>query len=103
MPQGEIHVNDTGTVFRATIRNEKGEIVNLSEATVLKMEFRKPNNLKVVKNANLSTDGSDGKIEYITQPDDLDKAGQWTVQGYVEVAGGSWHSDKYTFQVLSNL
>lgn len=103
MPQGEIHKGDVGTVFRATIRDESGEIVNLSGATTIELEFRKPNGVILVKTASFATDGTDGKIQYISQIDDLDRVGRWTVQGYVEALGGSWHSDKYIFEVLSNL
>jgi hypothetical protein len=99
----EIHVGDVGTAFEATIKNEAGQIVTLpTSGATLQMVFK--NRLaRFVKPAVLATDGSDGKIRYVTQPSDLNVAGAWQVQGLVAIPGGSWSSDIHHFDVKGNI
>lgn len=100
----EIHVGDIGTSFRATVKDEEDEIVNLSTANTLLMWFRKPDGSVAEFTASLYTDGTDGVIEYITEENDLDQPGRWKSQGVVGFPDGSLiHSDIHTFKVYDNL
>lgn len=99
----EIHVGDVGTIFEATVKDEDGAIVNISAATTLHMVFRRPNRHAVTKAATLSSSGVDGKMRYVAQVDDLDAAGLWSLQGFVVLPDGAWHSDKTSFVVHANL
>lgn len=99
----EIHVGDVGTEFIATIRDELGGLVDPSLASTRQMRFKKPDGTIVTKPAALVTDGSDGKMKYISVTNDLDTAGSWQVQGYVEIGSGKWSSDVHRFRVYANL
>jgi hypothetical protein len=98
----EVHAGDVGTVFEATIRNDAG-IVDVSDASVLRMIFTKPDAAVVEKTATLSGSGADGKMRYVTVAGDLDVAGGWQLQAYVEKSGGQGHSSIYRFSVRANL
>jgi len=104
----EIHVNDVGTSFEATVLDENGDIVDLSTATVLQICFQRQEDDEdepetFTHDAALVTDGTDGKMYYVTQEGDLDSPGRWRVQGYVEVDGAKIHSDISKFKVHANL
>jgi hypothetical protein len=98
----EIHVNDIGTRFLATIKDD-GVVVDVSNASVINMIFKKPDDQVVYKSASLLTDGVDGKIYYDTVAGDLDEAGQYKLQGRVSLPSGTYFTDIYTFQVHCNL
>jgi len=98
----EIHVNDIGTRFLATIQ-DNGDIVDVSNASIINMIIKKPDDEVVHKTANLLTDGTDGKIYYDTIAGDLDEAGQYKLQGRVSLPSGTYYTDIYTFHVHCNL
>lgn len=99
----QIHVDDVGTVFKATIKDEDGAIVNVSTASTKEMVFHKPDGTPVVKTAVFATDGTDGVIKYVTVTDDTDQDGDWQVQGYVVIGTAIFHSDIHVFKVFPNL
>lgn len=99
----EIHVDDVGTSFEATVKDEESEIVDVSSADEKVLKFQKPDKTVVEKTASLVTDGTDGKIKYVSEEDFLDLPGLWSVQGYVVLGGGQFHSDIHKFRVHRNL
>lgn len=99
----EIHVNDIGTEFEATVKDETNTIVNLALASLMQMKFKKPNGTVVTKTATWSSTGVDGRMKYVTVANDLDTAGAWQVQGYVESISGKWSTDVYRFRVYANV
>lgn len=100
---GEIHVDDVGTRFLATIKDENCTVIDISTATVKNIIFQKPDGTKVTKTASFLTDGSDGKIYYDSIADDIDQRGMWQLQGYIEMSGATWYSNTYSFKVSRNL
>ena len=98
----DIRVGDIGTTFRATIL-DNGVTKDISSATVMQLTFRKPDGTEVTKTAVWTTDGTDGKMQYVAVLNDLNLAGRWVVQGYVETPAGKWHSSLYNFLVMENL
>jgi hypothetical protein len=102
MAVNEIHLNDIGTVFEATIM-DGAVVVNISTATTKQLIFRGPNGSSKTKAAAFTTDGTDGKLRYVTTANDLDPVGQWSWQAYVVMSAGSWHSDVAEFIVYENL
>lgn len=101
---GEIHVGDVATALQATIRNQDGNIIDVSSATVLQLKFIKPNRSVVTKTASLYTDGTDGIIQYITADEnDFDQAGIWNIQGYVVISGAPKNSNIEEFRVFPNV
>ena len=98
-----IHVGDVGTIFRLTITKDDMTAVDVSLASVKTFYFKKPDGTKLTKTAEFSTDGTDGKLVYTAIAGDIDKAGTWQVQAYVEIGTAKYYSTKQTFSVHSNL
>lgn len=98
----EIHLNDVGTRFLATIK-DNGEVVNVSGAPYINFTFKKPDDSLISRSATIYTDGTDGKIYYDTVSGDLDQAGLYKLQGQVALTSGTFYTDIYTFQVYCNL
>lgn len=102
MPANEVHLNDIGTRFLVTIK-DGNNVVDLSEATTLNLIFQKPDGTNLTKTATLYTDGTDGKVYYLTVDGDLSVIGIWRLQGFAGFDDGSFYSDVYTFRVYRNL
>ena len=98
----EIHLGDIGTSLQLEIV-EDGVALDISTATSLKMRFQKPSGSTLDKDASFVTDGSDGLIRYVTVSGDLDEAGTWTRQAFMQI--GSWHgqSSRVQFVVRGNI
>lgn len=60
--------------------------VDISTSTVRKIEAKKPSGVKVLWTATL--DGTQ-RISYTLQAGDLDAAGGWVLQAYIEMPGWS--------------
>jgi hypothetical protein len=103
MSVGEIHLDDVGTVFEATIKDQDEQIVDVSSATTIEFIFKRPAGTTFSKDGELVTDGKDGKVRCITVTDDLTPVGDWEYQAYVELPSGTWHSDIHAFTVHRNL
>ncbi len=103
MAQNEIHVDDIGTVFTATIM-DGNDIVDVSGSTTLQLKFKKPGGTLLTKSAGLVTDGTDGQISYTAVDGDLDECGRWRLQAFLVLIGGNeHHSDICRFRVHDNL
>jgi len=99
-----IHVGDVGTIFRLTIVENDGVTpVPVQTATVKSILFEKGQGTKVTKTAVFFTDGSDGIIQYVGLASDVDEAGNWWMQGYVEMPSGKFFSSKVSFSVQKTL
>ena len=82
MPANEIHLNDVGTKFLVTIK-DGSSAVNISSASTKEIIIQKPSGTKITATATFDSDGTDGKIYYVTVADDLDEAGSYKLQGKV--------------------
>lgn len=102
MSADEIHVGDIGTVLRATVK-DGSNAVDISGATTKQIILRRPDGTTLEKNADFTSDGTDGRMEYSTVSGDLNQAGSWMLQGYVVLPVGSWKSDTKIFRVYENL
>lgn len=98
----EIHVGDT-TVFRVSVKDEDGAIIDTSAASTKQIWFRKPDGSVLTKTAAHYTDGSDGIMQYTATTSDLDAAGKWRIQGYVVIGSLTIHTDISEFKVFANL
>lgn len=72
---------------------------DISTGTLLKIKAKKPTGARVAWTAAL--DGTD-RIKYAVQAGDLDVAGPWSLQAYVEMPGWSGHGEIAALSV-SNL
>jgi len=101
----EVHKNDIGTKFLVTIKDGT-TVVDISGAsgdTDKQIIFEKPDGTVITKNATFDTDGTDGKIYYITIDEDLNLSGQWKIQAKVVLADGTWRTSIDDFEVYENL
>jgi hypothetical protein len=99
----DIHVDEAGTIFERTIKDQDDVIVDISGATTKEIIFRKPTGVSVVKEAINSTDGTDGKMRYLAAADDLDTEGYWQWQAHIVFPSGEWYTDILQFEVHENL
>jgi len=102
MAANEIREGDIGTVLRLTVM-DGADVQDISTATTTQMIFVKPSQTKVTKDAEFTTDGTDGQIQYVTVEGDLDETGVWQRQAYIVMPGWTGHSDKSKVEVHSNL
>jgi len=99
----EIHVKDIGTVFEVTLEDNSAP-VDLNGSTGLSIIFRNPPGTVVIKVATIvNPPGTDGKIQYVTIADDLDCAGDWSIQAEVVFPTGTFRSEVKPFEVFENL
>jgi len=98
-----IHEGDIGTIFRLTIVDTSGNVIDVSSATTMYLYFQKPDGTNVQKTAEFYTDGTDGIIQYTSVDGDIDATGNWQVQGYIEVTDGKFYTRKTNFTTLSTL
>ena len=101
-----IHQYDVGTSFEVTVTDDaKPEVaIDLSTSTVLEFVFEKEDGTTVVRTPVYVTDGTDGKLRYVTVVGDLDQVGSWKLQvHYVLASGVDRRADVSTFRVKENL
>ena len=98
----EIHVDDVGTRFLITIK-EDTNIVDISSANTLSIFIRKPDDGLLARSGTLHTDGTDGKMYYDIDSGDLDEAGHYRLQGRVATPSGTYYTNIYHFQVHCNV
>ena len=103
MAAGDVHLNDIGTIFEATIKDQDKVAINISTATTKELVFKKANGAKLTKTAVFTTDGTNGKIQYVGVAGDVDALGVWELQGHVVTPAGNFLSDIVTFEVFANL
>lgn len=100
----EVHVADIGTIYELEFK-EGGSVVNLSTFTTKEIFWLKPDGTtKVTNTAVFTTDGTDGKIRYVsTASSEINQAGTWKMQGHVFKTGEEHRSSIVTFPVINNL
>lgn len=100
--QAEFYEGNYGHIIRLVIRDQDGDVVDVSGASTKQVHLVKPDNTVLKKDATFTTDGKDGKIEYVTQSGDIDSgdAGHWMAHGLVEIPTGKWHTTQFGFEVF---
>jgi hypothetical protein len=101
MAANEIHLNDIGTVFTITLIDGTST-VGISTATTKTIIFGKPDGTSVSQAGTFTTDGTDGKMFYVTVDGDLDQCGWWKIQALI-TDSGTWKSDIGNFEVHKNI
>lgn len=101
----EIHVDDIGTRFLVTVKDGTS-VVDISSATSLVIDFRKPDDTIINRTGSTLGDGSasSGVMYYDTVAGDMDAAGNWKLQGKITLSStGVFYTDIHTFKVHRNL
>jgi len=103
----DIHKNDVGVELVIEFVDEDGVVIDISTASTKQILLRKPGAAAVAKTGVFDTDGSDGLLKYTTTKVgsvyDLDRAGQWQIQGFAVIGTNEWHTKVNTFEVAGNL
>ena len=94
-----IKKKDWGTPLIIEIKDEKGNVEDISGATIKKMIFKKPDGARVSKVAEFYTDGTDGKIQYKLSAGLINISGLWKYEGFVETPEGAWSTTMLEFTV----
>lgn len=90
-----MQIEDIGTVIEIDI----GEDVSRFTQAIAKV--KKPDG--TTTEWTLVQGDTNQLLQYTTQEGDLDQAGLWSVQTYVELPGGKWHGKVDRFRVEANL
>lgn len=99
----QIHVGDIGTQFVLTIKDCGEDIIDISTVISIDIIFSKPDGTTLTKVGAFYTDGTDGKVKYVIQDDDLDMAGNWKIQAFVDFGSTEFYSTIQSFKVYGNL
>jgi hypothetical protein len=97
MTTGEIRVGTTPT-FRDVIKDQDGSIVDIGAATI-EMVFRKPDGTASKQTAELTNDGSDGKMQYKGATSFLDTVGEWQRESKVTIGSDVFKGTRFNFRV----
>lgn len=84
-----------------TVADETGAIVPLQNMTKLQMSLRVARGPTKIVTATLTTDGSDGKVEYTTNSTDLDNHGLWKAQVLLTENDKFYPASVAEFEVLA--
>jgi len=96
------HVGDIGTPIIMTVYKHDGTILDLSTSGSKLIYLINPSGSRILKEADFTTDGTDGKMQYTVEDGVLNIDGQWRLQGFVSYSNGSWYTDIQGLTVLSN-
>jgi hypothetical protein len=89
----DIFVGDIGTSFSVTIKDKAtSNIIPLQNATIKTFTLQRPNGSKVSRDALFATNGTDGKLKFITIDGDITLPGSYRLQAYVELPDGHWYT-----------
>lgn len=96
--------NDTGIGITITIvQNDGSTPVDLSNSSSQTIYIYRPDSILLTYVASFVTNGSDGKIQCVTDITDLNITGLYKVQAKYIIAGNVKHSEKGNFLVEPNL
>ena len=98
----QIHVGDIGTTLIGTVLDD-GAVVDISSAASMQMIIKRPDQTTMTKTASNYTDGTDGKMKYVTVTDDIDQVGNWKIKGKVVIGSATYYSSVSTFKVHCNI
>jgi len=98
----EIHVGDIGTQLIVTIKDD-GVVVDISSASLLQFILKKPDGQSYTKSGTLYTNGTDGKMYFVSISGDFNAPGNYKLQGKVVLATGTYYTSISNFKVYCNL
>ena len=95
-----IHEADYG--FDGKLRIVKdGTAQDISSYTTRQFILRSPTGTTATKTAEFDTDGTDGVLSYTFEEDDIDRAGNWSVQARISKTGVELTATAHRFLVTA--
>ena len=100
MPCIDIRKGDIGVLFRNTVKDQNENVVDISSASYMRLDFKKPLSSVLLSVTPVFTSGgTDGRIQYFSVSGDLDEVGVYEMQAYIVVGSGQFHTDIKRFRV----
>jgi hypothetical protein len=84
------------------MQDSESAAIDVSAASTITFYLVKPDNTVATRTGTFYTDGTDGKVQYVTISGDLDQIGLWSVYVYVVVSGQELTSDETSFFVYAS-
>lgn len=100
MDSNSPQVGDVGTKIVVVVRDETGAVVDVSAASELTVYLYTPAGT-LSRTGAIDTDGTDGRVKYVTTIDDFTVPGAYAVRAKVVIGGNTWRSKRQTFSVES--
>lgn len=94
----DIRLNDFGTRFLVTVKDQDNEIYPITSKTI-EFWFRKPDGEILSKTPTLVETGVYGQCYYVTQSGDINALGLWRLQLKITDTGEQFFSEIYPFRV----
>ena len=94
-----IQLNDIGTQFLLTVRDQSGNTVNLAASTSKVLNFVRPDLTTFSRDLSFVGDGSDGRVSYLAASGDLNQVGFWRIQAKFIFPTGQWTTNQSIFTV----
>lgn len=98
----QLQQNDAGVTFIVTV-TENGTSLDISSATSIQFIFERPDGTLLTTAGVFFSNGTDGKVQYVTKSGDIDASGTWKYQVHVVTPSFDVHSDVGKFKVSANL
>jgi len=100
--RNNIQIGAVGLVIELEVKEGYCPL-DISDATIKNIIIKKPDNTVVTKPAAFESSGTNGLIYYKTVIGDLDQAGEYSVQAYLETPAFVGYSTITSFMVYANL
>ncbi len=103
MPKRQYQYGDVGSPVGLTVKRADGNVESdLGSASTMEIVFVPPSGTAKTETAVLVSDGTDGKMEYITEAGFLDEVGTWHYHGHIVIGSGDWLTNVKTLDVMPN-
>lgn len=99
----EMQLLEEGVAIVLPVVDETGAVVDISAASSLTIYLKGPDKIVDTYTAVLTTDGTDGLMQYVTATGDIDQTGIWEAQGEVVLSGFTHPTVVSKFKVLRNI
>ena len=94
-----VRLNNIGTTFKITIKDQDSLIVPIETSSIKRLYFKRPDRTVFYVNASFFTDGTDGIIIYRTIQGDLNQTGIWEIEPYIVIYSGHFTGSSIKFIV----
>lgn len=99
----KIRVGVVNTTIEVELKENCLAALATEGATVKNIIVQRPDGTTFTRPGVFTTDGTDGKIYFLTIAGDLTMSGTYYIQSYLELPSWQGHSDIGEFEVFDNL
>ena len=104
MSLAEVHEFNIGTRFIFTVFDQDKVVIDISTATTMEVLFQRPDRTTFAKVAIFTGDGTDGRLEYVSEVNDLTPAGDWFIQARVaNLPSSDFRSEVLPLKIHGNI